>query len=93
MDEELVELPIEDSLDLHAFSPRELTAVVEAYLEEARRRGFRQVRLIHGKGRGIAKAQVARLLARLPYVVRAFEATPDRGGWGATIVELVPPQA
>lgn len=93
MDEELVELPIEDSLDLHAFSPRELKAAVEAYLEEARRRGFRQVRLIHGKGRGVAKAQVARILAGLPYVARAFEAPPDRGGWGATIVELLPPLA
>lgn len=83
-------LPIEDTLDLHTFHPRDLEPAVEAYLEEARKRGFGEVRLIHGKGRGVARARVARLLARLPYVRRAYEAPPERGGWGATVVELVP---
>ncbi|MGQ9495961.1 MAG: Smr/MutS family protein [Thermoanaerobaculaceae bacterium] len=83
-------LPIEDSLDLHTFAPEDLLPAVEAYLEEARRLGLLQVRLIHGKGKGVAKARVAALLARLPYVARAYEAPPDHGGWGATVVELQP---
>ncbi len=86
------ELPIEDSLDLHTFHPRDLEAAVEAYLEEARRRGLREVRLIHGRGQGIARARVAALVARVPYVLRAYEAPPERGGWGATVVELLPEQ-
>lgn len=91
MDEsDLHRLPIEDSLDLHTFHPRDLEQVVEAYLEEARKRGLREVRLIHGRGKGVARARVASLLARLPYVVRAYEAPPERGGWGATVVELAP---
>lgn len=83
-------VPIEDSLDLHTFAPRDLLSAVEAYLEEARRLGLLQVRLIHGKGKGVAKARVAALLASLPFVARAYEAPPDRGGWGATVVELHP---
>lgn len=83
-------LPIEDSLDLHTFHPKELEAAVEAYLEEARKRGLTEVRLIHGRGKGVARARVARLLARLPFVLRAYEAPPERGGWGATVVELSP---
>ncbi|MCS7182252.1 MAG: Smr/MutS family protein [Thermoanaerobaculum sp.] len=83
-------VPIEDSFDLHAFHPKDLEAAVEAYLEAARERGFRQVRLIHGKGKGVARARVAALLARLPYVLRAYEAPPQGGGWGATVVELIP---
>ncbi|MEW5876990.1 MAG: Smr/MutS family protein [Acidobacteriota bacterium] len=89
---ELHVLPIEDSLDLHTFHPKDLEAAVEAYLEEARKRGLREVRLIHGRGKGVARARVARLLARLPYVLRAYEAPPERGGWGATVVELAPEQ-
>jgi len=87
---ELVVLPIEDSLDLHAFAPRDRLAAVQAYLEEARRRGLREVRIVHGKGKGVAKGEVAALLRRLPWVARAYEAPPERGGWGATVVELVP---
>jgi len=86
----VVVLPIEESLDLHAFAPRDRLAAVEAYLEEARRLGLREVRLIHGKGKGVAKAEVTALLRRLPFVARAYEAPPERGGWGATVVELVP---
>jgi len=83
-----VELPIGDTLDLHAFAPRDVPDVVAEYLEAARAKGLRQVRLIHGRGRGFQRAVVHSLLARLPGVVRAAEAPPDRGGWGATIVVL-----
>lgn len=88
--DEPVALPIEDHIDLHAFAPRDVLAVVEAYLEEAQRAGFREVRLIHGRGRGVQRANVQAFLARRPDVERFADATPDRGGWGATLVWLRP---
>jgi DNA-nicking Smr family endonuclease len=87
---EPVNLPIEDSLDLHAFAPRDVRPVVDEYLKEARARGFREVRLIHGRGIGVQRASVQALLARHPLVERFFDATPERGGWGATIAVLKP---
>jgi DNA-nicking Smr family endonuclease len=81
-------VPIEDSLDLHSFLPRDVASVVSEYLEEARRRGFREVRLIHGKGKGVRRAEVRRLLAADPRVADAFDALPERGGHGATLVVL-----
>jgi DNA-nicking Smr family endonuclease len=83
-----VELPIEDSLDLHAFAPRDIPSVLEEYLVAASAAGFAEVRIIHGRGRGVQRARVRALLARSPLVARAYEAEPGRGGWGATIVEL-----
>jgi len=89
MDEsEPVHLPIEDSLDLHAFAPKDVRPVVEEYLKEAAARGFREVRLIHGRGIGVQRASVQSLLARHPLVLRFFDAPPERGGWGATVVVL-----
>lgn len=85
-----VEVPIEDSLDLHSFAPADVPSVVEEYLIAARAAGFTEVRLIHGRGGGVQKARVQSLLARLPGVVAAFEAPADRGGWGATVVRLAP---
>ncbi len=83
-----VRVPIDDTLDLHTFSPREVQDVTEEYLRAARAAGLREVRLIHGRGRGVQRAAVHAVLARLPWVVRAFEAPSDRGGWGATVVIL-----
>jgi DNA-nicking Smr family endonuclease len=88
--EEPVNLPIEDSLDLHAFAPRDVRPVVDEYLKEARGRGFREVRLIHGRGIGVQRASVQALLAGHPLVERFFDAPPERGGWGATIAVLKP---
>ena len=89
MDEsEPVHLPIEDSLDLHAFAPKDVQLVVEEYLKEAAARGFREVRLIHGRGIGVQRASVQSLLAGHPLVLRFFDAPPERGGWGATVVVL-----
>jgi len=89
MDEsEPVHLPIEDSLDLHAFAPKDVRPVVEEYLREAVARGFREVRLIHGRGIGMQRASVQALLAGHPLVLRFFDASPERGGWGATVVVL-----
>ena len=85
-----VSLPIEDSLDLHAFAPKDVRPVVDEYLREAAARGFREVRLIHGRGIGMQRASVQALLAGHPLVERFSDAPPERGGWGATIVILRP---
>ena len=83
-----VNLPIEDSLDLHPFAPRDVRSVVEEYLSQAAARGFREVRLIHGKGTGTQRAIVRSVLVNHPAVVRFFDGPPERGGWGATVVVL-----
>ena len=88
MDGEPVRIPIEDAIDLHAFAPADVRSVVDDYLHEARARGFREVRLIHGRGIGAQRASVQALLARHPLVEGYADAPPERGGWGATIVTL-----
>ena len=85
---EPVELPLEDVIDLHTFAPRDVPAVVEAYLEAAARAGFREVRLIHGKGTGFQRKRVREVLAQHPLVEDYQDAPPDRGTWGATLVWL-----
>ena len=85
-----VEVPIEDALDLHAFAPRDIASVVREYLEAAWHRGFREVRLIHGKGIGTRRTIVRRVLAGHPRVQAFAEAPPERGHWGATLVMLKP---
>ena len=85
-----VVVAIEDSLDLHCFRPRDIPDVVTEYLQAARRQGLSSVRVIHGRGVGVQRARVHALLASLPFVAHAHEAPADRGGWGATVVELVP---
>lgn len=81
-------IPVEDSLDLHSFLPRDVPSVVSEYLDEALRRGFREVRIIHGRGKGVRRAEVRRLLQGDPRVAGASDAPPGRGGFGATVVEL-----
>ena len=81
-------VPVEDSIDLHTFSPRDVLSVVEEFLEEAAAKGYREVRLIHGKGTGAQRAAVRSLLSRHPLVVSFSDASPDAGGWGAARVIL-----
>lgn len=83
-----VELPLEDALDLHSFPPAEIPSVVESYLQAACQAGFREVRLIHGRGMGVQRERVRKLLAAHPMVREYGDAPPPRGGWGATIVIL-----
>ena len=87
-----VEIPITGELDLHAFHPREVVSVVEEYLLACRQRGILEVRLVHGRGKGVQRAEVRRLLASLPFVLGFEDAAPLSGGWGATIARLSPPQ-
>ena len=85
---DVVEVPITDAIDLHTFRPRDVTSVVDSYLATAQSKGFREVRLIHGKGKGVQRAQIRQLLERHPAVEDFEDAPPMRGGWGATIVTL-----
>lgn len=89
-DEAPVELPITGELDLHAFAPADVASVVEEYLRVCREKKIRHVRIVHGRGKGVQRAVVRRLLARLAGVAGVADAPPGRGGWGATIVELEP---
>ncbi len=85
---EPVEIEITDSFDLHSFSPKEIRAVVEAYLEEAHKKGFSIVRIIHGKGVGVQREIVRQVLSETDFV-KTFKNAPEfSGSWGATIVEL-----
>lgn len=86
--DEVVQVPIEDSIDLHTFAPQDVVSVVDEYLHEARRKGFFEVRVIHGKGKGVQRAAVQRLLAAHPDVASFRDAPASRGGWGATVVRL-----
>ena len=86
--DEIIELEITDTLDLHSFPPREVAAVVESYLEAAVDKGIHQLRIIHGKGIGAQRRLVQTLLARHPNVVSFADAPPEAGGWGATTVIL-----
>ncbi len=87
---EAVAVPLEDVLDLHPFRPAEIAEIVREYLAEARSVGLAEVRLIHGRGRGVQRETIRRLLATLPSVAAFRDAPPERGGWGATIVWLRP---
>lgn len=87
---EPVRLEIKDVLDLHAFSPRDARRVVEEYLEEAHRAGFRQVRIVHGKGVGVQREMVRGVLSRAHFVEHFADAPPEAGGWGATVARLSP---
>lgn len=88
MDEEPVEIPITDVLDLHSFAPRDTKAAVEAYLEEARNKGLIALRIIHGRGIGLQRETVRKVLSRTPWVIDFRDAPAEAGGWGATVVTL-----
>jgi DNA-nicking Smr family endonuclease len=88
-DDDPVRVPIEDSLDLHSFQPRDIPSVVDEYLQAAHARGFTEVRLIHGRGIGVQRRIVQSLLANHPLVAAFADAPEDRGGRGATVVRLV----
>ncbi|MCC7124965.1 MAG: Smr/MutS family protein [Acidobacteria bacterium] len=81
-------VPIEDAIDLHAFAPRDVVSVVDAYLEAALQAGFTTVRLIHGRGKGVQRAAVQRLLRTHPLVQRYWDA--PESALGATVVQLLP---
>jgi DNA-nicking Smr family endonuclease len=73
-----VELPIEDSIDLHLFQPSEIADLVEEYLYQALERGFGRVRIIHGRGIGVQREIVRSILKKHPRVL-GFHDASDRG--------------
>jgi dsDNA-specific endonuclease/ATPase MutS2 len=82
------ELEITDTLDLHAFAPRDVKSVTETYLSEAYQKGFKVVRIIHGKGIGVQRDTVRRVLAETNFV-KSFKNAPEfSGNAGATIAEF-----
>ena len=84
--DEVIQLPIEDAIDLHSFAPRDVVSVVDEYLQAARHAGFTQVRLIHGRGKGVQRAAVQQLLRAHALVERYWDAPESH--LGATVVAL-----
>jgi dsDNA-specific endonuclease/ATPase MutS2 len=86
--DEPVEIPIDGILDLHTFRPDETAELVEDYLIACIEEGISQVRIIHGKGKGVQRRIVHSLLKKLDFVSSFRGADETAGGWGATIVDL-----
>ncbi|MEP6782420.1 MAG: Smr/MutS family protein [Acidobacteriota bacterium] len=84
--DDVVRIPIEDAIDLHAFAPRDVWPVVEDYLAAARDAGFTEVRLIHGRGKGVQRAGIQQRLGEHPLVERYWDAPESH--LGATVVRL-----
>ena len=80
------QVPIEDALDLHTFNPRDIKSVVEEYVNAAWERGLREVRLIHGRGRGVQRGIVQQALERHPLVEAFWDAAESH--LGATVARL-----
>lgn len=82
--DEIIELEITDTLDLHAFAPRETKLAVLTFLEEARKKGFETIRIIHGKGIGVQREMVRKVLSESKLV----ESFQNAESWGAAIAKL-----
>ena len=82
---EPVQIEITDSIDLHAFSPKDVKAVTIAYLAEARAKGFHLVRIVHGKGIGVQR-EIVRSVLRDTGFVKSFRSGEGFGGEGSTVV-------
>lgn len=89
-DDDAIHIPIDGTLDLHPFSPKDLKTLIPDYIEECRSRNIFELRLIHGKGIGNIRRSVHSLLERNDLVVSYRLAGEEAGGWGATIVKLLP---
>lgn len=79
-------IPIDESLDLHTFAPRDIKSVVEEYINAAHEAGLREVRLIHGRGKGVQRGIVQQALERHPLVEQFWDATETH--LGATVARL-----
>ena len=85
---EPVRIPITDVMDLHSVPPRDVQAIIEEYLYEAHRLGFKALRIVHGRGIGVQREIVRKVLAATPFVKAFGDAPMEAGGWGATVVTL-----
>lgn len=86
--DEPIRIPITDVFDLHTVLPQDVEPVVEEYLLEADRLGLKALRIIHGRGIGVQRETVRKVLARSPLVLSFRDAPLGAGGWGATVVTL-----
>lgn len=87
-DDEAIEYPIDGTLDLHTFAPRDVKDLVPDYIDECIRRGILQIRIVHGKGTGTLRQIVHSILDQHPGV-RSYRHEEGSGGsWGATVVDL-----
>jgi DNA-nicking Smr family endonuclease len=84
----VVRIPIEDSIDLHTFQPKEIPSLLEEYLLECQKKGLHEVRIIHGKGKGVQRTIVHSFLEKSPLVDSYETASLEAGAWGATLVYL-----
>ena len=89
----VVRIPIEDWIDLHTFLPQEIPSLLEDYLEECREKGYTEVRIIHGKGKGVQRNIVHSFLRKSPLVESFRAASQEAGSWGATLVILKRPDS
>ena len=85
---EPIPIPIEDSIDLHTFQPKEVPALLEEYLSECVKAGIFEVRIIHGKGKGFLREKTHSFLRKSPLVETFRLGDETSGTWGATIVRL-----
>ncbi len=88
MENEPIEMPITDVLDLHTFLPKEVPDLLDDYFQACVQKGIFSLRVIHGKGTGVLKKRVQSLLKKHPLVASFSEAPANAGAWGATLVEL-----
>jgi len=90
-DDDAIELPIDGTLDLHTFSPREVQQLIPEYIDACLSRGIVHLRIIHGKGTGTLRRVVQAALARHPAVASYRHEEGSGGGWGATVIDLCSP--
>ena len=88
---EPIEYPIDGTLDLHQFQPREVKDVVKDYIEVCLERGIYSIRIVHGKGIGVQREIVRSILEKHPDVISFRHEGGSGGGWGATVVDLKKP--
>ncbi len=85
-----VEYPVNGTLDLHLFAPKDTKGVVLEYIEACLGKGITKLRIVHGKGIGVKREIVQTLLSKHPQVLKYYHEGGSGGSWGATVVDLKP---
>ncbi len=92
LNDDSVEYPIDGTLDLHTFHPRDVKQLVPDYIEECLKRNITQLRIVHGKGTGTLRRMVHSILDSHPAVESYRHESGSGGSWGATVVDLRMPE-